>query len=212
MGYTTIDLTGQQFGKLTVINQAPSNKHGQARWNCQCECGKKIIVSGYILRQRKQCSCSDCYHKSRITHDLSDHPLYKTWQNMKNRCYLTTHPSYKGYGARGITVCEDWRVDFVTFYEWSISNGWGEGLSIDRIDVNGNYEPSNCRWVDDSVQANNKRKTLKFNYNGQLRTITELAEIANMPRYNIYNRLIRYGWSVERTMSTPIQSKERKDC
>lgn len=157
------DLTGKKFGRLTVIKYYGSNKHGRALWLCQCDCGNTKIVLGNSLNSKLTLSCG-CYNKEIIKkcnskHNMAYSKLYKVWQGMKTRCYNKNFMYYCNYGGRGITICDEWKSNFSNFYEWSINNGYEEGLTIDRINNDGNYEPSNCRWVTRAEQNRNKRYT-----------------------------------------------------
>lgn len=180
------DLAGFRFGRLTVISRAENDKSGNARWLCRCECGRKKVVAGYSLTRglTKSCGCyqkeiarenaqKNIKNKCMFTHGLSYDNLYIRWAAMKARCYNPKHTSYKNYGGRGIRICDEWRNDFSSFYEWAIHNGYRKDLTIDRIDNNGNYEPSNCRWVSRIVQQNNRRNTRKERFFG----VTERGEI-----------------------------------
>ena len=154
-----IDLSGQKFGKLTVLERANPNQKGGARWLCQCECGQTTTVDSYSLRSGHTKSCG-CIHGE--FHGSSYSRLYGVWNNMRNRCYNPNKESYKHYGGRGIRVCDEWLHSFAAFKEWAMSTGYDPSApygqcTLDRIDVNGNYEPSNCRWVDFKTQANNTR-------------------------------------------------------
>ena len=157
------DLTGKNFGKLTVIKYCGSNKNGRALWLCQCECGNTKIILGNSLLSKLTFSCG-CYNKEHsknihTKHNMSYSKLYKVWQGMKTRCYNPNFIYYCNYGGRGITICNEWKNDFSKFYEWAINNGYKEGLTIDRINNDGNYEPNNCRWVTRAEQNRNKRYT-----------------------------------------------------
>lgn len=155
------DITGQRFGKLKVIEKVDKDKYGHTRWLCECDCGNKKIISGKSLRNGHTQSCG-CYHKKQISklnlkHGKSNLRIHKIWSNIKQRCFNENNLRYQYYGARGITICNEWKDDFMSFYNWAMMNGYKDNLSIDRIDVNGNYEPSNCRWATQSEQNANTR-------------------------------------------------------
>lgn len=157
------DLTGQKYGKLTVIKYCGSNKRGRALWLCQCDCGNTKVILGNSLLSKLTLSCG-CYNKEHsknihTKHNLSYSKLYKVWGGMKTRCYNPKFMYYSNYGGRGITICDEWLNNFKTFYEWAINNGYKEGLTIDRINNDGIYEPSNCRWITRAEQNRNQRKT-----------------------------------------------------
>lgn len=138
-------------------------------------------------------------------HDDDKNPLYRAWRNMKRRCYNKSYISYEHYGGRGIAVCDEWLNNFETFRDWSISHNYSVGLTLDRIDVNKNYSPDNCRWVTWKVQNNNTRFNHLITFNGATKTLTEWCEVLNLPRDPIYTRLNKLGWSVEQALTTPIK-------
>lgn len=159
------ELTGMKFGRWTVIGRAENNKKGNAMWHCHCECGKQAIIVGYSLTGGRSKSCG-CYHSERVsqankesktTHGEKKTRLYRIWNGMKQRCFNPNDKDYEKYGGRGITLCDEWKEDFCKFKSWAIANGYSQELSIDRIENNGNYEPSNCRWATQSQQNSNRR-------------------------------------------------------
>lgn len=121
-------------------------------------------------------------------HGESNTRLYRIWQDMKSRCYNSGDKVYKHYGDRGICVCDNWKFSYISFKNWAMENGYRDNLTIDRIDVNGNYEPSNCRWVDRSIQSANRRNTIFIKLNGETKTISEWSKIYNIPRSRIYKK------------------------
>lgn len=152
-----IDLTGQKFGRLTVID-----RYDQKRWTCKCECGNITHSDGYQLRQGNVKSCGCYQHElcgdQHRTHGFSKTRLYRIYYKMKERCYRPKNDNYKYYGGLGVIICDEWLNDFKRFAEWALSNGYSDNLTIDRIDPSGNYEPSNCRWITIQEQQRNRRK------------------------------------------------------
>ena len=158
MSGTYKDIRGQKFGRLTVIDTTDQRTpNGNMVWQCLCDCGKFFLVDSSRLRTGNTKSCG-CLHPDRITkHNKSYSRLYRIWSGMKYRCNNPNAAKYRIYGARGITVCKEWTDNFQSFYDWAMSNGYADNLTIDRINNSGNYEPANCRWVDSVVQNNNRR-------------------------------------------------------
>lgn len=202
--------SGSKYGYLTVLDFTGVNNHGKRIYKCRCNCGNEIIVVGSHLKSGNTKSCG-CYQKQRAsdsskTHGKRQHPLYRVWSTMKQRCECPTNHKYRIYGARGITVCKEWH-DFENFYFWAMQSGYKEGLTIDRIDTNGNYEPTNCRWATAKEQANNKRNTIFIDAYGERHTISEWAEITGLSRQTIYLRIYRHGFYDERALISPRLSE-----
>lgn len=198
-----IDLTNKKFGRLTVIDKHGKDRFGNILWNCICECGKiKITKTHHLLKGI--CKSCGCIHKegNSRTHKMSGTRIYNIWHGMIERCYNANSASYSNYGGRGITVCSSWKKGFSTFYKWASKNGYANNLTIDRINVNGNYKPNNCRWVNIKEQANNKRTNIVINYNGKNKTLKQWSEDLEMSYSCLRHRLYR-GWSEEETLSVP---------
>ncbi len=197
-----IDMVGQRFGKLIVVSRAENDKKGQARWLCQCDCGGSTITTRYNLITGQTKSCG-CILRSPRTTEL-DRRLSGVHSNMKARCSNPNNPHYKYYGGRGITVCEEWQhVD--KFREWAYNNGYKPGLTIDRIDVNGNYEPSNCRWVTMQEQQFNKTDSHLITYKGETKCLAEWENQLGIDHRTILARL-NNGWTVEQALFIPINN------
>lgn len=204
------DLTGQRFGKLLVIERAKENtKHGRARWLCKCECGKEIITSGNCLLQghAKSCGCSAKDNKSLYKHGLSQTRIHYIWRAMKDRCYNPNNSHYYLYGGRGITICNEWLNDFMSFYNWSMNNGYSENLTIDRIENDKSYSPNNCRWATDIVQSNNKRNNKLFTHNGESKSLAEWCRIFGIKYTTVQSRL-NHGYSFEESISPNFKKKD----
>lgn len=193
--YNFKDLTGQKFGRLTVIKRADNNKNGSTRWLCKCDCGNEKIVEGGHLRSNKikSCGCllTDILIKRNYTHGMTNTRLFHIWQGIKIRCYNKNFEHYKYYGGRGITMYAEWENDFMSFYDWAMENGYKENLTIDRIDVNGNYCPKNCRWVTQKEQNRNTRKNRLITFNGETHCIGEWAEITGINKSTLCTRYYR---------------------
>ena len=197
------DLTGLKFGRLTVI-QRSGTKNGHVAWLCKCDCGKTIVTIGNLLKSGKSKSCGckkieTCGDTHRI-HGKSNTRLYIAWQHMKQRCCNTKNDRYKYYGGRGISICDDW-MQFEPFEQWALSNGYEDELTIDRIDVNGDYCPENCRWVTWETQQNNKRNNNIIEAFGEKRTLAEWSKISGVNRTTIQKRINVCGQTPEKAMN-----------
>lgn len=184
---------GQVFGYLKVIKQLPSIKNNRNKavkvYLCECLlCGKEKTVTKSNLTNGSttSCGCARRRGKVKVKHGLSKHPLHTIWRNMKDRCKNPNNKRYERYGGRGIVVCEEWDNDFKAFYDWCMNNGWQQGLQIDRINNDGDYEPSNCRFVTNKINANNKSTTYKVIYNSREYTLSELSDVTGI-KYDTLN-------------------------
>lgn len=202
-----IDMTGKRINMLTVLHRAESI-NGRTMWHCRCDCGKEFNVSySHLKNGQYSCGCQ----KNRIisqkkkTHGMADTRLFSVWSHMKERCYKPYNKSFNDYGGRGIEVCEEWKNDFMCFYDWAIQNGYDENAplmqcTIDRINVNGNYEPDNCRFITIKEQCNNRRNNRVLELFGESHTLAEWSEILNIKYSTIWRRL-KNGWSVEEALN-----------
>lgn len=212
MGKPLIDLAGQTFEKLTVKERAEKRgKYTGAFWLCECECGNRIVVPGNDLRRghRKSCGCTKGMSQ-RTTYEYRNTQLYRTWLNIKTRCQNPKAKGYDRYGGRGIKVCEEWKNDFMCFYKWAMENGYREGLTIDRKDNDGNYEPSNCRWITRKEQMNNYSRNHLITADGETHTIQEWSEITGIPATRIVARINVQGWDEEKAVKTVEDKRYRE--
>lgn len=148
-----IDLQGRRFSYLTVTEFVGMNKNGHALWECRCDCGNTKIVPSHKLLDGEYKSCGCMHHK--YGHGKTETRLYHIWRTMKARCLNVNSQKYKNYGGRGITICDEWKNNFQAFYDWATSHGYTEEMSIDRVDVDMGYRPSNCQWI---TTSENSRK------------------------------------------------------
>jgi hypothetical protein len=195
------DLTGVRFGKLLVIERAPDKTTGskpKSMWRCRCDCGKEVIVWSSALTQGTTVSCGCKKRKHGYSHRER---LYDTWLNMKRRCKDPNNKRYEQYGGRGISVCEEWN-DYSNFRSWALSSGYSDDLTIDRIDVNGNYCPENCRWANLTEQMNNTTRNRVISFDGKTMTMAQWAKHLGIS-YGTINHRVQRGWSMERIVSTP---------
>lgn len=190
------DLTGKRFGRWTVLERA-ENKHNKISYVCICDCGKTKTVNADTLLNGRSLSCG-CLQKERVSemeikHGMANTRIYRIYYNMKSRCLNHKDDRYKDYGGRGISICKEW-LDFngfENFCEWSMNNGYLDNLTIDRINVNGNYEPSNCRWITNAEQSKNKRTCIYFTYFGVTKNLKDWCECIGESYKKIYGRHYR---------------------
>lgn len=202
-----IDLTGKRFGDLYVLHRVKNSQktksgYSTTRWLCRCDCGNEIVLTkGSLIRVgRENCGCKKKKYPQK--HGMSHTKLHNVWISMNKRCSNPKDTEYKNYGGRGISVCDEWKGTngASRFIEWALKNGYKESLSIDRIDVDGNYEPSNCRWIPMNEQAFNKRNTIWVVLNGERISLKKACDILNINYYTAYGRKQK-GWSDEEVLS-----------
>lgn len=183
------DLTGQTFGYLTAIevDKSPNNK--RRKWICKCKCGNYTSVTTNHLTSGdvSSCGCKN-YESKNKTHGLSHTRIYEIWCGIRRRCYNQKDKNYSNYGGRGITVCNEWNADFMSFYNWSVANGYNDNLTIDRINNNGNYEPQNCRWITHAEQQRNRSFNIFITHGTVTKTISQWARITGMSDKLFYDR------------------------
>ena len=267
------DLTGQRFGRLVVLERVEdhvlSGGYSYPKWRCVCDCGNEIDVLAKRLKSNMTKSCG-CYRREvaseleHTTHGDSNNPqyvrLYNIWRGMRRRCNCETNSIFHHYGGRGITICQEWN-SYVNFKTWALNNGYNDSLSIDRIDVNGNYEPSNCRWVTAKEQNVNRRNNRYITYRGETKaatvwalelgiapnvflrelsrfdddvekvinyqvkrynqlfeldgechTLKEWADIYNIKYATLIDRFRTNGWSLEKSLKTPVRRRAVSTC
>jgi hypothetical protein len=184
------DILGERFDRLLVVEKIGLSNHKELMWKCICDCGKETVVNSYALRNGTTRSCGCLCFESRGNHLLLNwKKIHYARTNMLTRCYNKNFSLYSRYGGRGITVCEEWRNNSLLFYNWSISNGFSKELTLDRINNDGNYEPSNCRWVNMQVQSNNRHTNRFLTRNGETHTMAEWSRILETPYQRIQTHI-----------------------
>ncbi|GAA0265129.1 hypothetical protein GCM10008922_25250 [Faecalicatena contorta] len=200
---------GSKFNRLLVVSEYPKDKYSHKRFLCQCDCGNEVVVLKGQLTSGKTGSCG-CYQRDRareaqLKHGMANTKIYYVWKDIIQRCSNANSKSYSNYGHRGISVCDDWlgTNGFEKFYQWALDNGYREGLEIDRIKNNGNYEPSNCRWATKIQQANNKRNNIVIKHNEKEMTVSQWARELGIDDKKIRQRIQKLGWDNEKSIMVP---------
>lgn len=193
MGRQILDITGKKYKMLTAI-KLDHMQGARAYWEFECECGNHTVARADAVKFGKIHSCG-CFQKltkgsNLRKHGMSRSVIYDRYLGMIDRCYRVKDKQYKNYGDRGITVCNEWQGEhgFENFYEWAMNNGYSDSLTIDRIDVDGNYEPSNCRFITIKEQARNKRTNVLITIGEETKCVTEWCELFGIPRWVVYQR------------------------
>lgn len=202
------DLTGQRFGRLTVIERVENNKFGQTRWKCHCDCGTDKVIDAQSLISGKTQSCGCLNLENHTTHQMAYTLIYRTWGSMKARCLNPNAPNYKNYGGRGIKICDEWQNDFQAFYDYvSQLEHYGEkGYTLDRINVNGNYEPNNLRWATAKEQRRNRRDNHIVEYKGVKMCLTDAAIKSGINKCTLLARVKKGDTGDE--LFRPVKSKK----
>lgn len=202
------DLIGQQFGRLTVVSNVTAS--GRCRLLCRCSCGNEKIVRLDHLKSGRIVSCG-CYQseirgQSNKKHGMKNTRVYRCWCNMKTRCYNPSYIEFDRYGGRGISVCDEWQT-FEPFYEWAMANGYRDGLTIDRIDNDGNYEPGNCKWSTQREQALNRRTNAMITHNEVTKHISEWDKEIGATKSGRVRARLNAGWSVADAVTVLVKGR-----
>lgn len=205
-----IDLTGKKFNRLTVVERAENAEGGIAVWKCKCDCGNTTFVRGGNLKSGAVKSCGCLRHEAQNkTHDMSKTRLYREWASIKSRCVYKSSKTFKSYGGRGITICDEWMNSFEVFRDWALSHGYADNLTIERVDNDGNYCPENCKWIPKKEQARNRRSCYSITYNGKTQNLVDWCNELNLDYKMIHNRIHKLSWNFERAISEPIHIEKR---
>lgn len=209
---SALDLQGKKFGRLTVIEKAGKDKARNILWKCKCDCGNYLIIKACDIKRGHSVSCG-CYQKERASeankiHGKSNTKLHYVWTDMLKRCENPKHHAYKWYGGKGVKVCDEWK-EFVGFEKWALENGYKAGLTIDRIDGNGDYCPQNCRWATRKQQSNNLSTCVFFEFMGERLNITQFCEKYSVSPWLFYS-IARKNICEKTLMDCIERSKSKK--
>lgn len=203
------DISGQRFGKLVVLELVGRDKSRHTIWKCQCDCGNVAnpLATSLKAGKTRSCGCGEAVifsesRKEQRRKPCKAHPLYSIFGGMKLRCLYSKASHYPRYGGRGITICQEWLDNPEIFVEYGLANGWKEGLQIDRIDNDGNYEPGNCRFVTNRENANNSSKNVTFSINGTELLWVDIEWMSRVSKNSFMNRIYR-GWGTLDALITP---------
>lgn len=207
-----LNLQGKRFGNLTVLERVGKDKARNILWKCRCDCGNEIVVRTCELNRGHTKSCG-CYQKemaskANIKHGESHGKLHQVWLDMRARCKRKSHHAYKWYGGKGISVCDEWENNYLSFQKWAFENGYKNGLTIDRMDGNGNYCPENCRWATRKEQSNNISSCVYFDFMGERLNITQFCEKYGVPAGHFY-KTARKNINIQTLMKCIATSKSR---
>lgn len=213
LGKNAKDITGQRFGRLIALGPVGRTSHSEIMWLCQCDCGQTTIVRAASLRKTQSCGCltREVAVALGTKHGMFDKPIYNVWVHITQRCTNPKNKSYKNYGGRGITVCDEWLNSFESFYGYvsSLPDYGKEGYTIDRINNDGHYEIGNVKWSTATEQARNTRHNRLLTFNGKTQCVTAWEDEMGLNRHQIYWRLHK-GWSADKAISTPSRKKAKR--
>lgn len=209
------NLVGNKYGRLLVIERE-SSLNGHTRWLCKCDCGKECVVHGTSLKSGNTTSCG-CFKTENAKKLYSgarqnNKRLYAVWNGIKQRCLNKNSKSYHNYGGRGIKICNEWKNSYESFYDWAIQSGYRDGLQIDRIDNNGDYCASNCRFVDKEIQANNKRNVRLYTINNVTKSLPQWCREYHQDYYLVRQRVAKLGWPIQAALTIPKRKSQDKIC
>ena len=215
MGRTLDDITGKRFGRWLVVEKADStNGVCNSIWKCKCDCGNEKLIKGIALIRGKSRSCG-CFKtdicKNRFyKHGMHDTKVYQSWEAMIGRCECKSNTGYENYHKRGITVCDEWKNSFETFYEYvsKLEHFGADGYSLDRINNNEGYKPGNVRWADRNTQNNNTSRNIYIELNGETKTLAQWVRLYNIKYYTVLYRM-RRGWSAYEALTMPVKETKR---
>lgn len=204
-----VDVTGQRFGRLVIVEFSHTDGPGRTYWICRCDCGKIKTILGASMNAGATQSCG-CLAKERTSQACTSHGqtntrLYRVWRNMKSRCNCPSSNKYYNYGGKGVSVCEEW-TPFEGFQKWALSHGYAADLTIDRFDGSGNYEPSNCHWATYKEQSNNTTQNHILEFNGMRKNLKQWSEFLGIS-YKALSERARRGWSANRALTTPVMTR-----
>ena len=196
-----LDITGIKFGRLTALYRLHNYHKKGTYWLCVCDCGNlnEVYIGTLRSGHTKSCGCLN-HEPTNLKHGKHETRLYSIYCAMKKRCYNKNYHQYKDWGGRGITICDEWLNDFMDFYNWSMSNGYQNNLTIDRIDNDKGYSPSNCRWVDMKTQRRNSRRIRNITINGETHCLKEWCEILNLNYGKVSQRINKLNWTYEKAL------------
>lgn len=204
MGRKRIDITGKRFGRWTVLHPTDLRSGSDYKWRCLCDCGNEKLVSSSSLKEGSSKSCGCFLVEKNTRHGLRGTRVYSIWAAILQRCNNPNNNGYPNYGGRGVKVCERW-MKFENFYADMGANPGG--MTVDRIDNDGDYCPENCRWATQKEQVQNRRNTRLFTYKDVSMVLDDWARKIGIKRSTLSMRIYSYGWSIEKALTTPVRKK-----